>query len=49
MEYLEIKKWSIRIVNINRSGYYAPIILLHKYKSTSNNVEVSRVNSILYH
>ena len=49
MEYLEIKKWSIRIVNINRSGYYAPIILLHKYKSTSNNVQVSRVNSILYH
>ena len=45
---MEIKKWGIRIVNIHRSGYYAPIILIHKHRHITNNLNVFHINSVLY-
>lgn len=30
--FIEVKCWSLKIVNIHNSGYYAPIMILHDFR-----------------
>jgi hypothetical protein len=49
-EVIQVRKWSLRLVNISQTGYYGPILILTDYKTTGEKFKdnAGNITSIIY-